>query len=61
MKTKKTFKKFAARGPSGMMETMATSRMKAIANIRWRLVNECHMSSFDARTYDLSDCREIVD
>lgn len=60
MKTKKPFKKFAVRGPSGTMETMATSRMKAIANIRWRLVVECHMTSYAAIRYDLSDCHEVI-
>lgn len=60
MKTKKTYRKYAAKGPSGPMETMAVSKAKAISNLRWRLVVECHMTSYNARTYDLSDCREVT-
>lgn len=60
MNNRKPFKKFSAKGPSGPMETMAVSRAKAVSNIRRRLVTECHMASYDARTYDLSDCREVT-
>ena len=53
------FKRWRVRGPSGYMETMAKSRRRAIANIRWRLQTECGLSRYDASLYDLSDIREV--
>lgn len=37
------------------METLAPSRAKAKANLTYRLVHECGMSWFAARSYDMSD------
>ena len=53
------FKRWRVRGPSGYMETMAKSKRRAIANIRWRLQTECGLSRYAASSYDLSDIREV--
>ena len=53
------FKRWRVLGTSGYMETMAKSRRRAIANIRWRLQTECGLSRYAAQSYDLSDIREI--
>ena len=58
-KEKPMFKKWRVLGPSGYMETMAKSRRRAIANIRWRLQTECGLSRYAASSYDLSDIREV--
>ena len=52
-------KQWKVRGPSGYMETMAKSKRRAIANIRWRLQKECGLSWYAAQSYDLSDIREV--
>ena len=53
------FKRWRVLGPSGPMETMAKSKRRAIANIRWRLQTECGLSRYAASSYDLSDIREV--
>ena len=53
------FKRWRVLGPSGYMETMAKSRGRAIANIRWRLQKECGLSRYAAQSYDLSDIKEV--
>ena len=52
------FKKWRVLTPSGYMETMAKTRGRAIANIRWRLQTQCGMTRYAASSYDLSDIRE---
>lgn len=52
-------KTYRVMGPSGPMETVATSPEKARANFRWRLSSECGLSRFAARDYDLSDMKEV--
>lgn len=46
-------------GPSGRMETTATSLKNATNNLRARLHFECKMSWFAANRYDLSPVREV--
>lgn len=52
-------KTYRVMGPSGPMETTAASPKKARANFRWRLSSECGMTRFAAKSYDLSDMKEI--
>lgn len=56
---KKTLKTWRAMGPSGPMETVAKTKAKAEANLRYRLSSECGMSRYDAKSYDFSDLKEI--
>lgn len=53
------FKRWRVLTPSGYMETMAKTRGRAIANIRWRLQTQCGMTRYAASSYDLSDIREV--
>ena len=46
-------------GPSGPMETVAKTRAKAEANLRYRLSSECGMTRYAARSWDLSDLKEV--
>lgn len=55
----KTLKTWRAAGPSGPMETVAKTRAKAEANLRYRLSSECGMSRYAAKSYDLSDLKEV--
>ena len=55
----KTLRTWRAMGPSGLMETVAKTRAKAEANIRYRLSSECGMSRYAAKSYDLSDLKEV--
>lgn len=55
----KTMRKWRAYGPSGPIETMATTRAKAMNNIRYRLHTECGMSRYDAWRFDLSDLKPV--
>ena len=52
-------KTYRMMGPSGPMETTASSLEKAWSNIRYRLVRECGLSWYAAREYDHSDLKAI--
>lgn len=53
-------KTFRAYGPSGKMETMAMTKAKAEANLRYRLMKEYGFDRYKAKSYDLSDLREVI-
>ena len=55
----KTLRTWRATGPSGPMETVAKTRAKAEANLRYRLSSECGMTRYAAKSYDLSDLKEV--
>lgn len=56
----KTLKTWRTMGPSGHpMETVAKTKAKAEANLRYRLSSECGMSRYDAKSYDFSDLKEV--
>ena len=59
MANDKTLKTYRAQGPSGPMETIAKTRAKAEANLRYRLYAECGLTRYAARAYDLSDLKEV--
>lgn len=48
-------KTWTAMGPSGPMETVATTRAEAQRNLRYRLHKTYRMSVFTAQRYDFSD------
>lgn len=55
----KTLRTWRAMGPSGPMKTVAKTRAKAEANLRYRLSSECGMTRYAARSWDLSDLKEV--
>ena len=55
----KTLRTWRAMGPGGPMETVVKTRAKAEANLRYRLSSECGMTRYAAKSYDLSDLKEV--
>lgn len=54
--TRTTYEAF---GPSGRMETTASSKREAERNFRYRLIRDCGLSKFKAREYDLEPIRPV--
>ena len=50
---------YEAFGPSGRMETTASSKAEAMRNFRYRLMRDCGFSKFKAREYDLEPVRPV--